>query len=143
MKKFQVTWVEKAYYTTIVEAESFEQAETMVEADFDSFFEGVDGYIVNESFMTRWTDDECEDGVDYHYSSNWAQGGPIIERGDIAKIERFSEALWEATAYTKNAQDIVQSGPNPLVAAMRCYVASQLGDEVELPEELVGVKLCS
>jgi hypothetical protein len=51
MKKFQVTWVEKAYYTAIVEAESFEQAETMVEADFDSFFEGVDGYIVNESFM--------------------------------------------------------------------------------------------
>jgi hypothetical protein len=46
--------------------------------------EGVDGYIVNESFMTRWTDDECEDGVDYHYSSNWAQGGPIIER-DIAE----------------------------------------------------------
>ena len=38
MKKFQVTWVEKAYYTTVVEAESFEQAETMVEADFDSFF---------------------------------------------------------------------------------------------------------
>lgn len=38
MKKFQVTWVEKAYYTTIVEAESFEQVETMVEADYDSFF---------------------------------------------------------------------------------------------------------
>jgi hypothetical protein len=92
--------------------------------------EGVDGYIVNESFMTRWTDDECEDGVDYHYSSNWAQGGPIIER-DIAKIERFSDALWEATAYTKDAQDIVQSGPTPLIAAMRCYVASKLGDEVK------------
>lgn len=28
------------------------------------------------------------------------------------------------------------SGPTPLVAAMRCYVASKLGDEVELPEEL-------
>jgi hypothetical protein len=93
--------------------------------------EGVDGYIVNESFMTRWTDDECEDGVDYHYSTDWAQGGPIIER-DIAKIERFSDALWEATAYTKDAQDIVQSGPTPLIAAMRCYVASKLGDEVKL-----------
>ena len=75
-------------------------------------------------------------------STDWAQAGPNIER-DIAKIERFSEALWEATAYTKDAQDIVQSGPNPLVAAMRCYVASKMGDEVELPEELVGVKLCS
>ena len=69
-------------------------------------------------------------------STDWEQGGPIIER-DIAKIERFSDALWEATAYTKDAQDIVQSGPTPLVAAMRCYVASKLGDEVEVPDELV------
>ena len=100
--------------------------------------EGVDDYIVNESFMTRWTDDECEGGVDYHYSTDWAQGGPIIER-DIAKIERFSDALWEATAYTRDARYIVQSGPNPLIAAMRCYVTLKLGDEVEVPEELMGV----
>jgi len=29
-----------------------------------------------------------------------------------------------------------QSGPTPLIAAMRCYVASKLGDEIKLPEEL-------
>lgn len=69
-------------------------------------------------------------------STNWAQGGPIIER-EVAKIERFSDALWEATIFTrKNAQDFVQDGPTPLVAAMRCYVASKLGDEIEAPEEL-------
>ena len=28
-------------------------------------------------------------------------------------------------------------GPTPLIAAMRCYVASKLGDEVEVPEELL------
>jgi len=38
MKKFRVTWVEKAYRVATVEAENFEQAEAMVEADFDSFF---------------------------------------------------------------------------------------------------------
>ena len=38
MKKFEVTWVEKAYYTTTVEAESQEAASEKVEADFDSFF---------------------------------------------------------------------------------------------------------
>lgn len=27
-------------------------------------------------------------------------------------------------------------GPTTLIAAMRCYVASKLGDEVEVPEEL-------
>jgi hypothetical protein len=72
----------------------------------------------------------------YLPSTDWAQGGPIIER-EIAKIERFSDSLWEATAFTKNAQDFVQSGPTPLIAAMRCYVASKLGDEIEIPEELL------
>jgi hypothetical protein len=74
----------------------------------------------------------------YNPSTDWEQGGPIIER-EVAKIERFSDALWEATAYTKDAQDIVQSGPTPLIAAMRCYVASKLGDEVEVPDELKEV----
>ena len=76
-----------------------------------------------------------DDGLIFAPSTNWAHGGPIIER-EIAKIERFSDALWEATAFTKNAQDFVHSGPTPLIAAMRCYVASKLGDDVEIPEEL-------
>jgi hypothetical protein len=29
-------------------------------------------------------------------------------------------------------------GHTPLIAAMRCYVASKLGDEVEIPQELLG-----
>lgn len=29
-------------------------------------------------------------------------------------------------------------GPTPLIAAMRGHVASKLGDEVEVPEELMG-----
>jgi hypothetical protein len=28
-------------------------------------------------------------------------------------------------------------GPTPLVAAMRCYVASKMGDEVDVPEDLL------
>ena len=71
----------------------------------------------------------------YKPSTDWAVGGPIIER-EIAKIERFSDALWEATAFTNNAQDFVQTGPTPLIAAMRCFVFSKLGNEVEIPEGL-------
>ena len=73
----------------------------------------------------------------YLPSTDWAQGGPIIER-EIAKIERFSDALWEATAFTKNAQDFVQSGPTPLIAAMRCYVTHKLGNEVDVPVKLIN-----
>jgi hypothetical protein len=98
--------------------------------------EGVDGYIVNESFMTRWTDDECEDGVDYHYSTNWEQGGPIIEREKIGL--KYTGAAMEFVAWVNGELSTVHDhyGPTPLIAAMRCYVASKLGDEIELPEEL-------
>ena len=95
--------------------------------------EGVDGYIVNESFMTRWTDDECEDGVNYHYSTDWELGGPIIER---EKIELTHDGFeWWARIWA----DEDYEGPTPLTAAMRCYVASQLGDEIEVPDELMEV----
>jgi hypothetical protein len=30
----------------------------------------------------------------------------------------------------------MNEAPTPLIAAMRCYVASKLGDEVDVPEEL-------
>jgi hypothetical protein len=33
-------------------------------------------------------------------------------------------------------QNIQTDGPTPLIAAMRCYVASKLGDEIDIPEEL-------
>jgi len=80
--------------------------------------------------------DEEGQKVDVSPSTNWHQAGPIIER-EIAKIERFSDSLWEATTFTRHAQDYVQNGPTPLIAAMRCYVASKLGDEVDVPDELM------
>ena len=67
------------------------------------------------------------------YSTDWAQGGPIIEREGIM-IER-----WVSTGHWQAANALVTkvfTAETPLVAAMRCYVASKLGDEVELPEEL-------
>jgi hypothetical protein len=97
----------------------------------------------------------CEGQV-YHgpawtkYSTDWAQAGPIIEREKLG--------VWWATHYVDDdgveygnhwycetgctdenydAQHIAD-GPTPLVAAMRCYVASKLGDEVEVPNEIVS-----
>ena len=73
--------------------------------------------------------------TDWRYwlpSTDWAQGGPIIER------ERIEFDFNEDTQMF-HAYDGLQSGTGPthLIAAMRCYVASKLGDEVEVPEELV------
>ncbi len=71
------------------------------------------------------------------YSTNWAQGGPIIEREFISidQKERSICACIDAPD-GHELNDIWANGPTPLVAAMRCYVASKLGDEVEVPDEL-------
>jgi hypothetical protein len=57
------------------------------------------------------------------YSTDWAQAGPIIEREGIT-VRRYTDALWDASI---GRLDYVADGPTPLIAAMRCYVASKLG----------------
>ena len=70
-------------------------------------------------------------GQGLDYSSDWACGGPILEREGISIYRMTSD--WSA-AY--NPSGAAQDGPTPLIAALRCYVASKLGDTVEVPEEL-------
>ena len=69
-----------------------------------------------------------------HPSTDWSQGGSIIER-ECIDLRFGGDDLWEALM---DAQTLCVPGPTPLVAAMRCYVASKLGNEVEIPEELKG-----
>lgn len=71
-------------------------------------------------------------GQGYCYSRDWAQGGPIIERERI-EVRPYDGKRWIATDNLTNHT----IGPNPLVAAMRCYVISKLGNEVDIPESLV------
>jgi hypothetical protein len=73
----------------------------------------------------------------YSPSTVWAQGGPIIEREGIS-VDRIGGA-WTADISDSVGGYIehTESGPTPLIAAMRCYVASKLGDTVDVPEELV------
>lgn len=84
------------------------------------------------------------------FSTDWACGGPLIEReglrwnkhGDQFYVwtpdHPWYDPLHEPMWYEK--EGVIWRGfaygPTLLVAAMRCYVASKLGDEVEIPEEL-------
>jgi hypothetical protein len=63
-------------------------------------------------------------------STDWSQGGPIIERERF----EFRQAKTGMLASYQGGQ--TWFGPTPLIAAMRCYVTSKLGDEIEIPEEL-------
>jgi len=76
------------------------------------------------------------------YTTDWAQGGPIIEEGEIGIVRNAPCSQgreWEArpSITAKGAGGRWGYGPTPLIAAMRCYVASKFGDEVEVPEELL------
>lgn len=72
-------------------------------------------------------------GTVYAPSKDWSQGGPIIEREKIALRENTDSPEWYAC---KRWDSHGSFGKTPLIAAMRCYVASKLGENVEIPEEL-------
>ena len=74
-----------------------------------------------------------EEGVG-NYSTNWAQGGPIIEREGISLDQYHDFPNWAASCPPESGFN--RFGPTPLIAAMRCYVASKLGDNIDIPEEL-------
>jgi len=101
-------------------------------------------WAVAEAKGTVHKNDEGE----YHSwwpSTHWAQGGPIIEREKLTVAPNDQKSYVEQEAWTSyriktlftDQGDIdYQTGPTPLIAAMRCYVASKLGEEVEIPEGL-------
>jgi hypothetical protein len=86
----------------------------------------------------------------YNPSGSWWEGGPIIEREKLGVwfsdevIDEdgniLREVCWycETSCTADNGDEPYQcdTGPTPLIAAMRCYVASKLGDEVDVPNEL-------
>jgi hypothetical protein len=91
------------------------------------------GYRTNgERFAVELSDGEVEG---FMPSTDWALGGPIIEREGIS-VCPDEIAPWCAFFDHGTAEYVFYTGETPLIAAMRCYVASKLGDEVEIPEEL-------
>ena len=69
-----------------------------------------------------------------NYSTCWNKGGPIIEQERIGLTYSDSIPCWYATS--QQGRRFLRLGDTPLIAAMRCVVASRLGDEVDIPEEL-------
>lgn len=94
----------------------------------------------------------------WYPQADWSQAGPIIEREGIGLLFDSGSACrepgWFATPDDQCTQESYEGerfdpafmvdesagtrGPTPLIAAMRCYVASKLGDEVDVPEEFLN-----
>lgn len=84
---------------------------------------GEEGWRVNCTYPD-------DDGWIFHPDTDWSQGGPIIERNGIGLMPSGN------AYYERDGGTYYSYGPTPLIAAMRCFVASKLGEEVEVPDEL-------
>lgn len=70
-------------------------------------------------------------------STNWEQAGPIIEKliEDGYKIEKMNFCVHGVKVFKARGDDFLYSWGDTLsIAAMRCFVAQTLGDEVEIPD---------
>lgn len=94
----------------------------------------------------------------YSHSTDWAQGGPLIERygvllsppqspvhlnfGPYDSRNGYCESgVWSATIFRqerKHRRASFSHPTEPLVAAMRAIVQFELGDVVSVPAELDG-----
>jgi hypothetical protein len=115
--------------------------------------EGLEVFIKYAPVQVMYTPQGKRSWYIYSPSSNWKQGGPIIEREKIAigytlelpaSVKGNEWCALNHDRYVKfDAGGDVEEwplpnsiGPTPLIAAMRCFVASKLGDDVEIPKEL-------
>ena len=92
-----------------------------------------DFVIVDSLYGPQWRGPE--------YSTSWQEGGPIIEREriDVLGMVNGEKGPWTACVRKWDAPQPwrhIAEGPTPLVAAMRCYVTSKLGNDVNVPEVL-------
>ena len=96
-------------------------------------------HIELEQVNGCWSVFAPEHECSFEPSICWTQGGPIIERERIGIWPSDSiEDMWAARPDYKVYPERLPPfyGPTPLIAAMRCLVASKMGDTVEIPEDL-------
>ncbi len=85
-------------------------------------------------------------GIDYSPSGNCAIGCPILDDSLISTGPVFADGKfceWEAFLFEIDAEEGSEPnifyGPTRLIAGFRCYVANELGDEVEVPQQLLDL----
>jgi hypothetical protein len=88
------------------------------------------------------------DGYEYFTpSSSWGQGGQIIDANPTMQFWMWGgrpdyrpgelQCVSMAAIVHGGTQHKTWFGKTKLIAAMRCYVASKLGGEIEIPKELL------
>lgn len=120
---------------------------TLRTADWDSNLGYTDWVLDRDGVLKKFVFDGSRSRAGYWAehesfmpSTDWSQGGPVSEREHISSDWLGSE--WSAKSWALLDGKVLQQtgyayGPTELIAKMRCFVASKLGDEVNVPEELL------
>lgn len=82
----------------------------------------------------------------YSPSTLWEQGGPLMQRAKIGYTfwnepncrASFAFPVKHPNDKTRDPTYHGKDGPTPLIAGMRCFVAWQFGDEIDVPDEIAG-----
>lgn len=81
-----------------------------------------------------------DNGEEWTPTTDWSQAGPLIDEYDVGLV-KMEYGDWCAAAYCTEVSAFNDTGPTPLIAAMRAIVATKLGAAVEVPTELAGVRV--
>ena len=119
------------YKTSELKGGSLDAAVVMAQGDMDVDLNGLPRAVMIH---------HGSDSRIYSPSTQWFDGGPIIERERIELTRNYSPAGWASgshwAAFIRSADgrsDGLAHGDTALIAAMRAYVMSKFGKEVELP----------
>lgn len=78
-----------------------------------------------------------QDSQPFMPSTDWAQGGRLIEKHQVSlHCPQSTDDVWAAWIIT-DSEEVAQGGDTALVAACRAIVAANLGDTLSIPAELV------
>jgi hypothetical protein len=99
--------------------------------------EGLQVASVDDIRGCQLAEPHPEHGTTYFMPQVWEQGGPIIDTAHMSVGPELHRGVWYggwiAHRLGWEGQGSREGkGDTPLIAAMRAYVASKLGDEVEL-----------
>lgn len=92
--------------------------------------------IIDENSISviRIEDDYGQDAKGFCNNNRIPVWGAVM--GQHGALESYNSYGEPCGSTYEIPEDDCSYGPTSLIAAMRCYVATSLGDEVEIPEEL-------
>jgi hypothetical protein len=102
----------------------------------DSFYPG---WRVLQGKLHLLSDSGDVFNVPYCPSTNPAQGHPILDRARVCLMPDRQNGVDIYSAYM--SPQLMKHwcvGPTMLIAGLRCFLVSRLGEEAEVPEELLA-----